>query len=1082
MLSQVIKSFLFSLLFIFIFASFSFGGTAGQIPISQGNGQPDIHQSVYGSCFLNKSGQMSVPLIGQDPAIYGASWAATGVPSAETVSMTLNGTTTISGVGDFTAGEYGYIPHGSGTACTINGSSCSAPSGLVMYVMQEETVMNPVAATTLVFGHPIATNESQSVSPSPNGTNTSFSGTTTNGTIDPGSFQLFITPASGTGVITLRERNGVLDGNPIASGTLTRSTGAWTVTFNSAQNQKTYAPATGTTFTATYAYSGTGTANFSGTSLTGQVIIKDHWAQTAYQQVSSSPSYGQYTLSCTSGVCTATFNSSNVNEYDVMDVYYTLATPPSGTDTLCSRVADQDGPLHGTSPAESQVCLSSVAADLPTSTNPVYIGWTQTTGAYGSYVWENYTYHAGTPTGYFLAGGTYASDSFSLTDILDYGPNYWIEWGTNAYSCRYCPTTPPASALNEDLFFQTNSISGSNMNITVTAGGSVGTGSFTGYHNDGPPIRLTEEACVANGPPYACKIVLPETPGGTYPLMAGQTATTSIQADYIPFPNYSFSLSGTGQQTNVTLFEDGGGTAVFDATAQEGRDWKVSYGYAAAYKIIPALNNPGAYAFESNYTSSCTTSSTEPSSWNQTYGGTTSDNTCTWTNVGSFGEVNASGTFSLNNIHLFTDNSIADALFAFTSYNGNYLLTDIYSSISSGNLINANRNTEMVAYVMSGQVSNELLYGRRGFVCETNCNGLYFNPSEVYLSFPGLFTDAPFEYGQGSYNITFDTPAIFENTPNIVRPTNMGDHYINGFNSRNVYSSDIGTVTLTTGHGQGNNLATPQPRGIAYMGDGGQWLISDGVYATGFNIGFWYGLNYNAGSLDKFDSLNIGNPFSGTTNVMSGYGFFQRLNTIQITNGYMGLKDGIIGVFGGVQNVNFSQFVKVTGSTADLAMAPNYSRGTDVCLAGLSQQEIDSNFSTADLDQIFCFTQGTSFLDSWTKLGLTDLRTPPYTLTESNGGTVTPNLFFGSMQFIPITGCSDSFTVALPTGIQSAGQYWFLIFENNCGSTYTGSISKGTGMKWASGNPAIGTNGQYNIFLCGNLTTSNTLCLASGAM
>jgi hypothetical protein len=60
-------------------------------------------------------------------------------------------------------------------------------------------------------------------------------------------------------------------------------------------------------------------------------------------------------------------------------------------------------------------------------------------------------------------------------------------------------------------------------------------------------------------------------------------------------------------------------------------DWTASHSYAANAYIGPTSNNAGAFNYQT--TASCTSSGTRPS-FNQTVGGTTTDNTCTWTNVG----------------------------------------------------------------------------------------------------------------------------------------------------------------------------------------------------------------------------------------------------------------------------------------------------------------------------------------------------------------------------------------------------------------------------------------------------------------
>lgn len=62
-------------------------------------------------------------------------------------------------------------------------------------------------------------------------------------------------------------------------------------------------------------------------------------------------------------------------------------------------------------------------------------------------------------------------------------------------------------------------------------------------------------------------------------------------------------------------------------------NWTASHSYAADTTILPLLNNPGQFMFINS--ASCTSGLTaaEPNPWNQTVGGTNTDNSCTWTNT-----------------------------------------------------------------------------------------------------------------------------------------------------------------------------------------------------------------------------------------------------------------------------------------------------------------------------------------------------------------------------------------------------------------------------------------------------------------
>jgi hypothetical protein len=70
-----------------------------------------------------------------------------------------------------------------------------------------------------------------------------------------------------------------------------------------------------------------------------------------------------------------------------------------------------------------------------------------------------------------------------------------------------------------------------------------------------------------------------------------------------------------------------------------GYDWQASQTYPANFQYLspPAISgNAGGYVYESTSCSggTCTSGSTEPGTWNQTVGGTTTDGTITWTNEG----------------------------------------------------------------------------------------------------------------------------------------------------------------------------------------------------------------------------------------------------------------------------------------------------------------------------------------------------------------------------------------------------------------------------------------------------------------
>ena len=67
-----------------------------------------------------------------------------------------------------------------------------------------------------------------------------------------------------------------------------------------------------------------------------------------------------------------------------------------------------------------------------------------------------------------------------------------------------------------------------------------------------------------------------------------------------------------------------------DTNTLNASDWQASHSYASGAAIGPTSNNAGSYNYQNS--GSCTSGSSRPS-FNQSVAGTTSDGTCTWTNV-----------------------------------------------------------------------------------------------------------------------------------------------------------------------------------------------------------------------------------------------------------------------------------------------------------------------------------------------------------------------------------------------------------------------------------------------------------------
>jgi hypothetical protein len=143
-------------------------------------------------------------------------------------------------------------------------------------------------------------------------------------------------------------------------------------------------------------------------------------------------------------------------------------------------------------------------------------------------------------------------------------------------------------------------------------------------------------------------------PGGGYDEIMGFAASPKFQ---FPAPGYNYREA---YGYNTTLNQAFGTQNMITAGSQTGKltfissdwqctlgtttganpgfcppDWAQSTALAASAYIWPQSNNNGGYVYQ-QAASSCATSGTEPNPFNQTPGGTQSDGTCVYTNVGTF--------------------------------------------------------------------------------------------------------------------------------------------------------------------------------------------------------------------------------------------------------------------------------------------------------------------------------------------------------------------------------------------------------------------------------------------------------------
>lgn len=127
--------------------------------------------------------------------------------------------------------------------------------------------------------------------------------------------------------------------------------------------------------------------------------------------------------------------------------------------------------------------------------------------------------------------------------------------------------------------------------------------------------------------------------GGTL-LVWGNTVASSpwkgVQLSYYRVTGQSNSASwgraATGLNwTPVSATDTSANATVATLNAA---DWQANHSYAANTFIGPTSNNAGSYNYQ-NQGGTCTSGGSWPGTFSQTFpAGTTSDNTCTWTNVG----------------------------------------------------------------------------------------------------------------------------------------------------------------------------------------------------------------------------------------------------------------------------------------------------------------------------------------------------------------------------------------------------------------------------------------------------------------
>jgi hypothetical protein len=156
----------------------------------------------------------------------------------------------------------------------------------------------------------------------------------------------------------------------------------------------------------------------------------------------------------------------------------TVGAKPAGSHSMAVKVAalDANGGMTAASPATT---ISSVAMAFPTGSAPwlIYEG-TPVTNAAGYAFWESIDGGS-----YFLARVVWTNEPWVDEGASQtHGGAGYVEWGSIAVTSEDIPSTPPASALNDDLLAD-KIVSKSGNNLVLTTAPSV-TGAVTVAHDD----------------------------------------------------------------------------------------------------------------------------------------------------------------------------------------------------------------------------------------------------------------------------------------------------------------------------------------------------------------------------------------------------------------------------------------------------------------------------------------------------------------------------------------------------------------------------------------------------------------------
>lgn len=300
----------------------------------------------------------------------------------DTISCTGNGTTTLTcsgGTGDFKKDDGVYIPNGSTTACTINGSPCPTPAAPTVGVVMSSRLQ---ACTDVTVTANDGTGKGQYVSTAL--CDFSF--------LQAGDV-VWVSGASAAG-----------DNGYFTVSSATATTLKFTVTVTgevagSAINFQTMVPVAG------------GDIKI-GNEVDDVGVVLDP-DQRPFNEITTTPAYGSYNKSVVANVGTYTFDAADGGK--PVTIYYRTLTPPTGATQYCFKTVLRDGIQGGYSPASAAACVTTATLTLPNSLHGMPFLYAMPAAVAGAYAYDMFESDVG--GGYYWATRVWPNTTYVNTAV-----------------------------------------------------------------------------------------------------------------------------------------------------------------------------------------------------------------------------------------------------------------------------------------------------------------------------------------------------------------------------------------------------------------------------------------------------------------------------------------------------------------------------------------------------------------------------------------------------------------------------------------------------------------------------------------